>query len=269
MELLEDVTWPMPLFELLTAAFETYRQTHPWLDPDALAPKAVVRDLYERAMTFGEFVAFYELTRAEGVVLRYLSDAYKALRQTVPDAVKTEEVDDLIEWLGEVVRQTDSSLLDEWEVLTDPDLAAMDIEEVRAKAAATRPLTSNPRALRVQVRNALWQRVELAARQRADALGDLDAPATRGAPGMDADDWADALDEYFDEHEYIGTGPDARGPRMVVVDTESEPGYWLVQQILDDPAGDHDWRIWAEVDLAASDETGELVMRVVDMGRMD
>ena len=120
MELLEDVTWPKPLQELLEATFEMYRQSHPWVDADALSPKSVVRDMYERAMTFGEFVAFYGLARSEGLVLRYLSDAYKALRQTVPDSAKTEELADLIEWLGEVVRQTDSSLLDEWEQLTDP-----------------------------------------------------------------------------------------------------------------------------------------------------
>ena len=119
------------------------------------------------------------------------------------------------------------------------------------------------------VRNALWQRVELAARRRVDDLGRLDAPTSVGAPGMDADDWADALEEYFEEHEEIGTGPDARGPSMFVVDADSEAGFWLVQQILDDPAGHRDWRIWAEVDLAASDEAGELVFRVVDVGRMD
>ena len=269
MELLEDVTWPRPLEELLTAAYETYRQTHPWLDPDALSPKSVVRDLYERAMTFGEFIAFYELARAEGIVLRYLSDAYKAMRQTVPDAMKTEEVDDLVEWLGEVVRQTDSSLLDEWEVLTDPDLATQDIEEVRARSAQARPFTANMRALRVLVRNALWQRVDLAARGNVDALGALDAPPTPGAPGMDADDWDAALAEYAEEHDEIGTGPDARGPAMFLVDDRSEPGYWVVQQIIADPAGDHDWRIWAEVDLDASDEAGELVIRATDMGRLD
>ena len=120
MELLEEVSWPKPLQELLEATFEMYRQSHPWVDADALSPKSVVRDMFERAMTFGELVAFYGLARSEGLVLRYLSDAYKALRQTVPDSAKTEELADLIEWLGEVVRQTDSSLLDEWEQLSDP-----------------------------------------------------------------------------------------------------------------------------------------------------
>ena len=72
-------------------------------------------------MTFTEFVSTYQLARSEGLVLRYLTDAYRTLRQTVPDAHRSEQFDDLFEWLGETVRQTDSSLLDEWEALTDPD----------------------------------------------------------------------------------------------------------------------------------------------------
>ena len=108
-----DVSWPKPLEELLAAAYATYRPSHPWLAEEDLSPTTVVRDLFERAMTLGEFIAFYQLQRAEGLVLRYLTEAYRALRQTVPDGMKTEELEDLIAWLGELVRQTDSSLLDE------------------------------------------------------------------------------------------------------------------------------------------------------------
>ena len=120
MELLEEVSWPKPLEELLTHTYEVYRRSHPWVSEDALSPKSVVRDMYERAMTFAEYVAFYGLTRSEGLVLRYLGDAYRALRQTVPDSVRSYELDDIELWLGAIVRQTDSSLLDEWESLTSP-----------------------------------------------------------------------------------------------------------------------------------------------------
>ncbi|MBK7722307.1 MAG: DUF3516 domain-containing protein [Austwickia sp.] len=272
MELLEDVEWPKPLEELLTHALTTYRVRHPWVSDDALSPKSVIRDLYERAMTFGEFVAFYKVTRAEGVLLRYLSDGYRALRQTVPDALKTDELADLIVWLGEMVRQTDSSLLDEWEALVDP--ARQEADDTAATmlsaAATTRPLSANPRALRVMVRTALWRRVELAAKSRYAELAALDADAD-GDP-MDADDWREALEEYTadypDEQLPVGTGPDARGPALVRIDADTEPGLWLVEQILDDPAGDRDWRIFAEVDLAASDEAGELVLRVTDLDRV-
>ena len=117
MVLLEDVTWPKPLDELLTGALETYRRAHPWVADARLSPKSVVRDMSERAMTFVEYVGHYQLARSEGLVLRYLADTYRALRQTVPDEAKTEELVDVVEWLGELVRQVDSSLLDEWEKL--------------------------------------------------------------------------------------------------------------------------------------------------------
>jgi superfamily II RNA helicase len=266
MELLEDVSWPKPLQELLEAVFETYRSGHPWVSETPLSPKSVVRDMFERAMTFGEFVSYYGLARSEGLVLRYLSDAYKALRQTVPDSAKTDELVDLIEWLGEVVRQTDSSLLDEWEQLTDPDLVA-DAAGVGTGAGAgvsaggaslePRPITTNERAFRVLVRNAMFRRVELAALRRWIDLGELDA-----ASGWDADRWQEAIEDYFDEYDSIGTGPDARGPALVQI--TREPARWLVRQVIDDPEGDHDWAITAEVDLAASDEAGEAVVAVTD-----
>ena len=84
MELLEDVTHPRPLLDLLEGAYETYRLGHPWVADYEIKPKSVVRDMYERAMTFTEYVSFYGLSRSEGLVLRYLADAYRALRQTVP-----------------------------------------------------------------------------------------------------------------------------------------------------------------------------------------
>ena len=182
MALLDEVTWPKPLAELLEATFEIFRQSHPWVSESALSPKSVVRDMYERAMTFAEFVSAYQLARSEGLVLRYLTDAYRTLRQTVPAAHRSEQFDDLFEWLGETVRQTDSSLLDEWEALSDPD-ANERLEELEGLAAhggtrPARPITANERAFRVMVRNAMFRRVQLAA---LDRFGDL-APSTRRTP---------------------------------------------------------------------------------------
>jgi hypothetical protein len=189
-------------------------------------------------------------------VLRYLADAYKALRQTVPEDAKTEELADLIEWLGELVRQVDSSLIDEWERMRNPaqDSAAPIDERPPA-------VTGNTRAFRVLVRNALFRRVELAALRRYDELGALDAEA-----GWDGDAWADALERYFEEHDEIGTGPDARGPGFLII--EQLRDQWKVRQIFDDPAGDHDWGFSAQVDLAASDEAGAAVVYVSDVGQL-
>ena len=256
MDLLEAVTYPRPQADLLEAAYNIYRQGHPWVADHALSPKSVARDMFERAMTFAEYVSFYGLARSEGLVLRYLADAYKAMRQTVPEEARTEELSDLIEWLGELVRQVDSSLIDEWERLRNP------VEEV-AHLAADRPpaVTGNKRAFRVLVRNALFRRVELAALRRWEELGSLDADA-----GFDAEAWASALAPYFASHDEIGTGADARGPGLLIL--EEQPGAWAARQIFDDPAGDHDWGFSATVDLDASDEAGVAVVTVTSVGQL-
>jgi superfamily II RNA helicase len=259
LDLLADVTHPKPLAELLDVAYETYRRGHPWVADHELSPKSVVRDMYERAMTFTEYVQFYGLSRSEGLVLRYLADAYKALRQTVPEDAKTDELVDLIEWLGELVRQVDSSLIDEWERLRNPCPEAEAAHDVLHEAPPA--VTGNPRAFRVLVRNALFRRVELAALRRWDELGALD-----GESGGDADAWAAALEPYFDAYDSIGTGPDARGPALLMI--EQGRDRWTVRQILADPDGDHDWGISAEVNLAASDEAGMAVVRVTDVGQL-
>lgn len=257
-ELLDEVTYPKPLEELLAHTFEVYLHTNPWAADAHLSPKSVVREMWERAFTFREFVSVYGLTRSEGAVLRYLSDAFKALRSSVPIAARTEEFTDIVEWLGELVRQVDSSLLDEWEELTSPD-QPHDVPV--PMPTRPRPLTGNVRAFTAMVRNSLFRRVELFARRRWHELGELDAGS-----GWTAQRWQDVGEEYFAEHDDVGTGADARGPAMLIIERGSD--LWRVRQILDDPAGDHDWGFTVEVDLAASDEAGDAVLRVVDAGAL-
>ncbi|MFD8409760.1 DEAD/DEAH box helicase [Streptomyces anulatus] len=261
MERLQEVTYPKPLSELLWHAYDVYRTSHPWVNDHPVSPKSVIRDMFERAMTFTEFTSHYELARTEGIVLRYLASAYKALEHTIPDDVKSEDLQDLISWLGEMVRQVDSSLLDEWEQLANPEVETA--EQAQEKADEVKPVTANTRAFRVLVRNAMFRRVELAALDRAGALGELDGDA-----GWDEDAWGEALDAYWDAHEEIGTGPDARGPKLLKIEEDPAHGLWRVWQAFADPAGDHDWGIKAEVDLAASDEEGRAVVRVTDVGQL-
>ncbi|ARE34156.1 MULTISPECIES: DEAD/DEAH box helicase [Rhodococcus] len=249
MELLEEVTWPKPLSDLLFPAFEMYRGGHPWITEFALSPKSVVRDMIERAMTFAELISHYGLTRSEGLVLRYLADAYRALRQTVPTEARTEELEDIIEWLGELIRQVDSSLLDEWESLTDPGAEA-DTEEVAFGADIPRPISANPRAFRVMVRNAMFRRIDLASRRQWNELENLE-------DGIDAAEWEEQLLPYFEEYATIGTGPSARGPALFQVTEEGE--FWRVRQVLEDPEGDHGWALLAVVDIPESDAAGEIV----------
>lgn len=251
MERLESITYPKPLEELLEQCLDDYAVANPWVRDFELAPKSVVRDMYERGLTFVEYVAYYDLARSEGVVLRYLSDAYRALRHTIPTGQRTDELDDLIAWLGELLRQVDSSLVDEWESLVAPSGSD---DEVVPPAPAS--VVTNERAFRVLVRNELWRRVHLAALERDDELVALDA----------AVDWPEVLDRYYDEYDHISIDSAARSPKYCQISTDREgAGFWDVEQTIVDPEGVHDWRIRATVDLAASADAGEAVVTVTEV----
>ena len=266
MDVLRELEHPKPLADFLYTVFDDYRARHPWARDYDVHPKSIVRDMYERSMGFAEYVAYYGLTRSEGVLLRYLSDAYKALVQNVPEDLKSTTLRDLSEWLGEMVRQVDSSLLDEWELLNHPEEFEAALARGQrptpgaALASQPPPLTSNVRAFKVMVRNACFRRVELAAKRDWAALGDLDQEV-----GWDAARWEAAFAPYFDDHASIGTGPQARGPTLWQVDEQGRR--WRVRQVLDDPAGYHEWAIVADVDLDASDQRGEPALQPVGVER--
>jgi hypothetical protein len=266
-EALDKLEYPKPLRDWTYDLFDTYRLAHPWAADFNIQPKSVARDIYERAMTFSEYVAHYGLTRSEGLVLRYLSDVYKALIRNIPEDLKTEELLDVTEWLGELVRQVDSSLIDEWQHLAaaaassslEEAVAEIGIE-LSADAGDPPPVTSNARAFKVMVRNAAFRRVELAARRDLAGLAEAEM-----AGGLDESGWSDALQQYFSAHSSIGTGPDARAATWF--DLTEQPGRWHVRQVLDDPEGWRDTAIIAEVDLAASDEAGSPAWRTLQLER--
>lgn len=258
MNLLEEVTWPRPLEEQLEAALEIYRRGRPWVRPEDLSPKSVVRELHETGATFSEFVSRYQLMRSEGIVLRYLSDAYQALRRTLPQELRTEELEDVIEWLGVLVRGVDSSLLDEWEALAHPE------EGVEDAASSLRPdsprvLSGQPKVLRTMVRAAMWNRIELFAMEKERELEELD-----DASGWDQARWAQALDDFFDAYDHVVIEPRARDPKLLRIHEESRR--WIVTQTVMDPDENDDFVMQAIVDLDATDEAGELVMAMEHVG---
>ena len=301
MAALEEITWPQPLAELLTPALEMYKQANPWIAEHELAPKSVVREMVENAMTFSDLISRYDLGRSEGVVLRYLTDAYRALRQVVPEEHRTPEVTELIDWLGALVRAVDSSLLDEWEALGQ-------VQAGRAGEAAGLPegdrpgaddsagverafgadedgtvaFTRNRHAFRVAVRREMFRRVELMARDDVEALGRLDASS-----GWGEDRWDEVLGRYWDEYDWIGTDTSARAISLAPLDEAPDETalaaagvserlrealeasgrqVWLATQVLEDPDGDHDWRLTALVDLAECDRDKHAVIHLLSVG---
>ena len=256
---LDEVTWPKPLAEDLEAALEIYRAKHPWVRAGDLSPKSIVREIYETGQTFSEFVQRYTLARSEGIVLRYLSDAYQAMRRTIPQDLRTEQLEDMIEWLGVLVRGIDSSLLDEWEALTHPEDATDGAEEIRP--SSPRGLSAQTKVLRTMVRSAMWQRVEHFAFERESRLAELD-----GASGWDRKAWAEAMDDYYDTYDHVGIDGAARSPQLLQITEESK--VWRIRQVLDDPNHNRDWGIEAELDLEATDEAGEPVLAITHVGEL-
>jgi superfamily II RNA helicase len=249
MDEIAKLTHPKPLEDFLYESFNLFRAHHPWVEGDTVKPKAIVRDLYERAMTFRDYVNHYGLKRSEGVLLRYLTDAYRALRQTVPDAHRTDAVDDIVEWLGELIRQVDSSLIDEWEKLQHPD-------EVRSDEIVLperRDVTQNTRAFRVMVRNEMFRWITLLARRDSTTLAE--AGRTFTAEEIDA-----AMAGYWDVHDRIVLDGDARGPDHFEL---GESG--TVRQTISDPEGWNEWYLAATVDWIGSAEAGEPVLDLVEV----
>ena len=242
------------------ARLRIYRQGHPWVADHELAPKSVVRDMYELAMTFTEYVGHYGLSRSEGLVLRYLADAYKALRQTVPEDAKTEELIDLIEWLGELVRQVDSSLIDEWERLRNPD-ADPAVEADRDSARPRSPATSGPSGSWSGTRCSAGSNWPRWATTRSWANS---TPTTAGTPTPGRD----AIEPLLRCARRARHRPGRPRPGPAHHRPSPAASTASVRQIFDDPAGDHDWGISAEVDLDASDEAGTAVLRITSVGQL-
>ncbi|QQE54325.1 DUF3516 domain-containing protein [Corynebacterium striatum] len=254
MAIVEEITWPKPLEELLEHAYDTFAETNAWVKEFELRPKSVVRDMLENAMTFSDLVATYGLARSEGVILRYLTDAWRTLKQSVPDDYFTEELSDVVVWLGELIRQVDSSLVDEWAEVAGEDspISQEDLErELAFGVEDPTALTSNRRAFSIMVRNYMFRLVQLFALEKEERLAEL-LDYLEEIP-----DFGAALDDYFDEYDDIDSGPAARGPEFFRLSGQ-DTRLWQIRQIIKDPEGDHGYQFVAVVDLDASDEAGEV-----------
>ena len=256
-ERLQDVTYPKPLEDLLDTAFAIYCAEVPWANDYELSPKSVLRDMLEGANDFKGYIQKLNIARSEGILLRYLAEAFRSLDRTVPVAKRNEQLEDIISWLGFMVRSVDSSLVDEWEAAGDP--AALDM----APPSAADQVVADRRGVTLLVRNALIRRVTLAAREHYDQLGELDSDF-----GMTATRWERVLDAYHEQHEEILTDADARSSAMLSIDEADEQAahVWHVHQIFSDEDGDHDFGIMADLDLDATQEEGEAVFKNYRVG---
>ena len=247
---LEDVSYPKPLEDMLEVAFAKYCAQVPWANDYELSPKSVLRDMLETGCDFKSYIAQYKIARCEGILLRYLTEAYRSLDRTVPVERGTEELDDIVSWLGLVVRSVDSSLVDEWE---NAGAAPGAVPLKR-----TDEVVADRRGMTLMVRNALFQRVRFAALDKAAELGALDEDW-----GFGEFRWGRVLDAFYGAHEDLLTDADARSAAFLEIDDSDELSehVWHVHQIFHDSDGDHDFGIMADVDLDATQDGDGIVFK--------
>ncbi len=258
---LDKIEYPKPNAEFLYATYEIFSERHPWVGGDVLRPKSIARDMYELGMSFVEYVKEYGLQRSEGVLLRYLTDAYKGFVQTVPESAKTDELYDVSDWLGLTVRSVDASLLDEWEQLQAPDEAAL--EAAQQEPDEPVDVTKDQRGFTTMVRNAVWKIVRFIAFKQYERAAEALSEASESSEWT-AERFAEALAPYWSEYDAIQIGPDARSSAQVQI--ERSDAEWKITQILLDPDEHRSWHMRFRVDLAASREAAAPVLTLEYIG---
>ena len=293
MDELEKLEYPKPNREFVYSTFNAFAARHPWVGEENIRPKSIAREMFEEFRSFADYIKLYELHRAEGVLLRHLNSVFKVLAQTVPDAAKNDQVREMELYLGTMIRQVDSSLLDEWEKMRDPGYRPTETKEVRPPGAeeAAADITRDTKAFTAVIRNRIFTFLRgLIVEDYDTALANLSSAQVSGqpAPGTPADPadtirgvavdadgqpWTAArlkelLDSYHVDHEYLSLDPNARNLRHTYVLPSEDKKSWRVQQMLVDPEEHNDWVAEFEVDLAESRIAGEPVLRLRRVGSL-
>ncbi len=271
MEELEKLEYPKPLRDFIYSTFNAFADRHPWVGEENIRPKSIAREMFEGYRSFSDYVQEYDLERSEGLLLRHLHSVYKVLSQTVPDGVKTDAVIEMEQYLRYLVRRVDSSLLEEWERMRDPDYrpAGAPGPEPRPKHPEEPPdVTRDPRAFTAAIRTRAFSFLRAwSIGQDEAALDAIDSPRDGDGGPWTTDRLRAAREAHRVEHGALRLDPEARNLRHTSVQP-SEDRTWRVQQMLVDTQGLNDWVLELDVDLAASREAGEPVVRLLRVGSL-
>ncbi len=244
---LEKIEHPKPNAEFLNTAFVAFSADHPWVVRENLKPKSVAREIVETLAPFGSYVKEYGLLRSEGLLLRYLSEVYKTLVQTVPELARTPELDAATEYLGTIVRGVDSSLLDEWQRLRHPErlIEASDASEPEPDLD---DITRDRRVFTALVRNLMFSLVRSLATRDYESF--LDA-VEYGNAEYALLDVERALRPLFDSGAAIDLDAGARSPQNTTLSPRDDDA-WDVNQALLIGGEVSEYAIRGRIDLARS-----------------
>ncbi|HEY4249167.1 MAG TPA: DUF3516 domain-containing protein [Lacunisphaera sp.] len=255
---LDEVEHPKPLREFLYETFNAFAAAHPWIEQENVRPKSIAREMFERYLSFADYIRDYGLERSEGLLLRHLMQVWKVLTQTVPDSAKTDEVIEMEEYFRELIRGIDSSLIDEWERLKNPDFIAA---ETAAKPA--RPtsfdITRDSAAFKRLVRTAILGFLQDIAAGDAEAARSRIAASVEDAATDESVHQAEVrrieceFTAYFEQHHRFRLDPEGRsGKHTYFTEETAHSQIWRVAQILVDPESLNDWEARFEVSLPDS-----------------
>ncbi len=256
MEELEKLEYPKPKREFVYSTFNAFADKHPWVGQENIRPKSIAREMFESFRTFADYVRDYELQRAEGLLLRHLSSVHKVLAQTVPDPAKNEAAQEMELYLHTMIRQVDSSLIDEWEKMKDPTYQRRGpTPDVRPPGAeeAEQDITRDVKGFTAAIRNRVFTFLRgLVVEDFEGALAGLTQDEASGEEKWTPDRLAKILEQYYAEHQRICLDPNARNTRHTYVTPSEDKRTWRVQQMLVDPEEHNDWVAEFAVDLARS-----------------
>ncbi len=271
MEELEKCEYPKPNREFVYSTFNAFADRHPWVGQENIRPKSIAREMFEQFRSFSDYIRDYELQRAEGVLLRYLNRVFKVLSQTVPDSAKNDTVREMELYLDAMIRQVDSSLLDEWEKLRDPNYVRAESKEISPPGAeeADKDVTRDAKAFTAAIRQRIFTFLRgLVIGDFAAAIAPFASPQDAEGQAWTADRFKATLDNYHAEHKYICLDPNARNLRHTYVLPSEDKKTWRVQQMLVDPEEFNDWVAEFAVDLAASRKQGAPSLKLLRLGRL-
>jgi superfamily II RNA helicase len=258
---LEKMEYVKPNADFIYETFNAFAKRHPWVARENIRPKSIAREMFEKLYSFADYVKEYELQRAEGLVLRYLSDVYKALVQTVPEFAKTDEVDDVEIFLGAIVRQVDSSLLEEWERMRDPNRVLAVVEGKPEPKKEEFDITSDTRAFVALIRNEVFSLVRaLSVRDYETATSIAEAGGENWTPGR----FEETLAPFWADHGEIRTDPDARNPENTHI--RQWPFVWEFTQNILDQEGVSEWVLEGVIDLDKSRAANRPVLSLRRIG---
>ena len=262
MEKLDALEYPKPESEFIYETFNRFAMEHPWVGGENIKPKSIAREMFERYSSFADYVKLYGLMRAEGLLLRHLTNVYRVLVNTVPPDFKTEAVDEVIIYIEQLLRVTDSSLLDEWKALSDPDYKPSIGGEVVPKAAAESvDITCNRESFSRLVRNEIFSFLRMLANKDYQQLHEH-YPLDRLYPDAKWKYTAleQAMSVYYESHDWIRLDPGARNKQHTRIQEADDRQKWTIEQTLVDPDEQNDLQIVFEVAIQEAKERGVVTL---------